>query len=316
VKLHARAALTLKQREELARLVVDDGWTIRAAAEHYRVMPNTASKWVHRFRESGVAGLQDRSSAPKRPPHKTPDELVERVKRLRLERRTMRQIAGETGLGLTTVRRILTRHGMNRLKYLDPAPPARRYEKRAPGMLLHLDVKKLGRIEKVGHRVTKNRRDTSRGAGWEFVFVAIDDHSRLAFSDILPNEQGVSAVVFLEAALAYYQQLGIRIERVMTDNGSCFRSKAFAVLLRAHGIRHTRTRPYTPRTNGKAERFIQTLQREWAYARTYHHSHQRAADLPRYVHDYNFHREHGGIGYQAPITRLNLETHNLMAINS
>ena len=224
----------------------------------------------------------------------------------------MRQIAIETGLGLATVARILKRAGMNRLTYLDPPPPARRYEKRAPGMLLHLDVKKLGRIERPSHRVTKNRRDQVRGAGWEFVFVAIDDHTRLAFTDILPNERGESAVAFLEAALAYYQELGIRMERVMTDNGSCFLSKAFAALLQAHGIRHTRTQPYTPRTNGKAERFIQTLTREWAYARTYQHSRDRAADLPKYVHDDNFHREHGGIGHQAPINRLNLNRNNLL----
>jgi transposase InsO family protein len=316
VKLHARAALTLKQREELARLVVEEGWTIRAAAEHYRVMPDTASKWVRRFREQGVHGLQDRSSAPRRPARKTPEHVVDRVKELRLERRTMRQIAAETGLGLTTVRRILLRHGMNRLKYLDPPPPARRYEESAPGKLIHLDVKKLGRIEKAGHRVTGDRTVRTRGAGWEFVFVAVDDHTRLGWSGIHADERASSAVAFLQAALAYFQRLGIRVERVMTDNGSCFRSKAFTALLRAHGIRHTRTRPYTPRTNGKAERFIQTLTREWAYARTYHHSHHRAEDLPRFVHDYNFHREHGGIGYQAPIDRLNPRTHNLMAIHS
>lgn len=316
MKLHARAALTLTQRAELARLVVEQGWTIRAAAEHYRVMPDTASKWVRRFREQGVAGLQDRSSRPSKQARKTPEHVVERVKALRLERRTMRQIALETGLGLTTVRRILLRHGMNRLKYLDPPPPARRYEVSAPGKLLHLDIKKLGRIEKAGHRMTGDRATRSRGAGWEFVFVAIDDHTRIGWSDIHPDERADSATEFLQAALAYYQQLGIRVERVMTDNGSCFRSHAFRDLLRAHGIRHTRTRPYTPRTNGKAERFIQTLQREWAYARTYRHSRQRAADLPRYLHDYNFHREHGGIGYQAPINRLNLKTHNLMAIHT
>jgi transposase InsO family protein len=316
MKLHARAALTLKQREELARLVVDDGWTIRAAAERYRVMPNTASKWVHRYRADGVEGLRDRSSRPERPARQTPDEVIERVKKLRGERRTMRQIVTETGLALTTVRRILLRHGMNRLKYLDPPPPARRYEASAPGELLHLDIKKLGRIEKVGHRMTGDRTVRSRGAGWEFVFVAIDDHTRIGWSDILPNERADSAVAFLQATLELFAELGVRVQRVMTDNGACFRSHAFAALLRAHGIRHTRTKPYTPRTNGKAERFIQTLQREWAYARTYTHSRHRAADLPRYLHDYNFHREHGGIGYRTPISRLNLGTHNLMAIHT
>lgn len=316
MKLHGSAALTVKQREELARRVVEEGSTIKAAAEAFRVSVATASKWVARYRQAGAEGMLDRTSRPHKLRPATPPAVVERVKALRLQRRTMRAIAAETGLGLTTVRRILTRHGMNRLKYLDPAPPARRYEKPAPGMLLHLDIKKLGRIEKAGHRKTGDRTIRSRGAGWEYVFVAIDDHSRVAFSQILPDEGRDSAVAFLQAAHAYFKALGVSIQRVMTDNGSCFVSKRFAAAIRALGMRHVRTRPYTPRTNGKAERFIQTLQREWAYARTYTHSRHRARDLPAYLHDYNWHRQHGGIGYQAPITRLHLANNDVLAIHT
>ena len=297
-------------------MVVEGGSTIKAVAEAFRVSVRTASKWVARYREAGAAGLVDRSSRPRKLRPSTPPAVVERVKALRLERRTMRAIAAETGLGLTTVRRILTRHGMNRLKYLDPAPPARRYEKPAPGMLLHLDIKKLGRIEKAGHRMTGDRTIRSRGAGWEYVFVAIDDHSRVAFTQVLPDEGRDSAVAFLRAAYAYFKALGVSIQRVMTDNGSCFVSKRFTAAVHALGMRHVRTRPYTPRTNGKVERFIQTLQREWAYARTYTHSKHRARDLPAYVHDYNWYRQHGGIGYQAPITRLNLARNDLLAIHT
>lgn len=316
MKLHAQAALTVRQREELARSVVDDGMLVKDAADAFRVSVGTASKWVNRYRREGVAGLADRSSRPARLRAPTPTAVVARVQELRLERRTMRQIAAETGLGLSTVGRILARAGMNRLKLLDPPPPARRYEKSAPGMLLHLDVKKLGRIERPSHRVTKDPRDRTRGAGWEFVFVAIDDHTRIAYTGMHADERSESAVAFLEAALAYYRSLGVRVERVMTDNGSCFRSKAFAGCLRAHGVRHVRTRPYTPRTNGKAERFIQTLTREWAYARTYQHSRDRAADLSGYVHDYNWHRPHGGIGYRVPIARLNLDRSNLLGFHN
>jgi len=316
MKLHAQAALTVRQREELACSVVDDGTLIKDAAVAFRVSVGTASKWVNRYRREGVAGLADRSVRPARLRAPTPPEAVEEVRRLRLERRTMRQIAGETGLGLATVGRILARAGMNRLKLLDPPPPARRYEKRAPGMLLHLDVKKLGRIERPSHRVTKDRRDRARGAGWEFVFVAIDHHTRIAFTGMHADECGESAVAFLEAALAYYRSLGVRVQQVMTDNGSCFVSQAFAACLREHGVRHVRTRPHTPKTNGKAERFSQTLTREWAYARTYQHSRDRAADLPGYVHDYNWHRPHGGIGYRVPIARLNLNSKNLLRFHN
>jgi transposase InsO family protein len=316
LKLHGSARLTVRQREELARAVLEQGWTLVRAAEHFRVSLPTATKWVRRFLVEGREGLLDRSSRPARLRSPTPEEVRARVRELRLERRTMRQIALETNLSITTVRRILTAVGMHRLKYLDPAPPARRYEHPAPGMLLHIDAKKLGRIEKIGHKMTGDRRDRTRGAGWEFAFVAIDDHTRIAHSAIYPNERLTSAVNFLERALAYYSALGVQIERVMTDNGSCFRSRAFRSLLKGLGIKHTFTRPYTPRTNGKAERFIQTLQREWAYARTYQHSNDRALALPAFLHHYNWHREHGSLGFRPPVSRLTASSNDLLAMHS
>jgi transposase InsO family protein len=316
LKLHGSARLTVRQREELARAVLEQDWTLVRAAEHFRVSLPTATKWVRRFRAEGREGLTDRSSRPARLRAPTPEEVRARVRELRLERRTMRQIALETKLSITTVRRILRAAGMNRLKYLDPAPPARRYEHPAPGMMLHIDAKKLARIEKVGHRITGDRRHSVEGAGWEFAFVAIDDHTRIAFSALQPDERGASALAFLEQALAYYRSLGIVIQRVMTDNGACFRSRAFTSLLRCLGIKHVRTRPYTPRTNGKAERFIQTLQREWAYARTYHHSRDRAAALPSFIHNYNWHRDHGALDYRPPITRLTANRNDLLAMHT
>jgi len=316
LKLHGSARLTVRQREELARAVLEQGWTLVRAAEHFRVSLPTATKWVRRFRAEDREGLTDRSSRPARLRSPTSENVRARVRELRLERRTMRQIALETKLSITTVRRILTAAGMNRLKYLDPAPPARRYEHPAPGMMLHIDAKKLARIEKVGHRITGDRRGSVDGAGWEYAFVAIDDHTRIAFSAMQPNERGESALAFLEQALAYYRSLGIVIQRVMTDNGACFRSRAFTSLLRRLGIKHTYTRPYTPRTNGKAERFIQTLQREWAYARTYHHSRDRAAALPSFIHNYNWHRDHGALDYRPPITRLTASPNDLLAMHS
>ena len=316
MKLHGSARLTVRQREELARAVLEQGWTLVRAAEHFRVSLPTATKWVRRFRAEGREGLSDRSSRPARLRSPTSEEVRARVRALRLERRTMRQIALETKLSITTVRRILKAVGMNRLKYLDPAPPARRYEHPAPGMMLHIDAKKLARIEKVGHRITGDRRGSVEGAGWEYAFVAIDDHTRIAFSAMHPNERGESALAFLEQALAYYRSLGIVIQRIMTDNGACFRSRAFTGLLRRLGIKHVRTRPYTPRTNGKAERFIQTLQREWAYARTYHHSLERAAALPGFIHTYNWHRDHGALGFRPPITRLTASPNDLLAMHT
>ncbi|ETH91121.1 transposase, IS481 family [Bordetella pertussis STO1-CHOC-0019] len=209
-----------------------------------------------------------------------------------------------------------SRAGLSHLADLEPAEPVVRYEHQAPGDLLHIDIKKLGRIQRPGHRVTGNRRDTVEGAGWDFVFVAIDDHARVAFTDIHPDERFPSAVQFLKDAVAYYQRLGVTIQRLLTDNGSAFRSRAFAALCHELGIKHRFTRPYRPQTNGKAERFIQSALREWAYAHTYQNSQHRADAMKSWLHHYNWHRPHQGIGRAVPISRLNLDEYNLLTVHS
>ena len=231
---------------------------------------------------------------------------------MRRRRFTGKQIAAELAISPATVSRILRRLGLNRIQALEPAEPVRRYERQHPGELIHLDIKKLGRFDRVGHRITGDRRSHSRGSGWEFVHVCIDDASRLAFSQILPDEKKNSAVAFLKAAVAYYRSLGVSVARVMTDNGSCYRSSDFRAACRALGPGHIRTRPYTPRTNGKAERFIQTALREWAYAQAYPNSDRRAAELPIWLHRYNWHRPHGSPKSKPPISRLALPEDNLL----
>jgi transposase InsO family protein len=238
------------------------------------------------------------------------------VTELRRQRWTGAQIARETGVSKATVHRILRRSGLNRLKALEPAEPVRRYERNSPGELIHIDIKKLGRIERTGHRVTGDRRDTTRGAGWEFAHVCIDDHSRVAYVEILPDERKESAVAFLKAAVAYYARLGVTVERVMTDNGSCYRSREFRKTCKDLGLRHIFTRPYTPKTNGKAERFIQTALREWAYAQAYPHSTLRTAELPIWLHRYNWHRPHGSLNAKPPISRIGLSEDNLLRLHN
>ncbi|KAK88744.1 transposase, IS481 family [Bordetella holmesii CDC-H585-BH] len=227
-----------------------------------------------------------------------------------------RRIAQALGVSASTVSRVLARAGLSHLADLEPAEPVVRYEHQAPGDLLHIDIKKLGRIQRPGHRVTGNRRDTVEGAGWDFVFVAIDDHARVAFTDIHPDERFPSAVQFLKDAVAYYQRLGVTIQRLLTDNGSAFRSRAFAALCHELGIKHRFTRPYRPQTNGKAERFIQSALREWAYAHTYQNSQHRADAMKSWLHHYNWHRPHQGIGRAVPISRLNLDEYNLLTVHS
>jgi transposase InsO family protein len=237
---------------------------------------------------------------------------------LRRQRQTGKQIAAAVGVSPATVSRVLRRLGLNRLSSLEPAEPVRRYEREHPGELIHIDIKKLGKFNQVGHRITGDRRGQSngRGVGWEFVHVCVDDHSRVAFSQILPDEKADSAVSFLKAAVAYYASLGITVTRVMTDNGSCYKAFAFRDACRALGLKHIRTKPYTPKTNGKAERFIQTALREWAYAQAYLTSDHRADELPRWIHRYNWHRPHGGIKSQTPISRLGLTGNNLLRLHS
>lgn len=277
----------------------------------------TVAKWVRRFEAEGPAGLTDRSSRPHKLHRPTPPETADQILALRRQRFTGQQIARDTGVSPATVSRVLRAAGLNRIRDLEPALPVIRYERAHPGEMIHLDIKKLGRFETEGHRMTGDRQaGRSRKAGWEFVHVCIDDASRLAFSQILPDEKKESAVSFLKAAVAYYASLGVSIARVMTDNGSCYRSRAFRQACAELGLRHIRTKPYTPKTNGKAERFIQTALREWAYAQAYPTSARRAAELPVWLHRYNWHRPHGGIKSQTPISRLGLDQDNLLRLHT
>jgi transposase InsO family protein len=278
----------------------------------------TVKKWVDRFKAEGPAGLVDRSSRPHRLRNPTAPETQEQIMALRRQRWTGQQVAHETGVSPATVSRILRRARLSRIRDLEPAEAVIRYERKKPGDMIHLDIKKLGRFERVGHRITGDRtgQSNSRGIGWEFVHVCIDDNSRISFSRIFPDEKAVSAMAFLKAAMAYYKSLGVSVTWVMTDNGSCYKSHAFRDLCRDLKLRHIRTKPYTPKTNGKAERFIQTALREWAYAKPYPSSDQRAAELPAWLHRYNWHRPHGGIKLQTPISRLRLTEDNLLSIHS
>jgi transposase InsO family protein len=316
MNVHKNARLTPWGRERLV-LAVLSGQTPEAAAQAAGVCPRTARKWVARFKAEGIEGLKDRSSRPHRLHRPTATAVVERIEALRRQRFTGKQIAAELAVSPATVSRVLRRLGLNRIEALEPAEPIRRYEREHPGELIHIDIKKLGRFDKVGHRITGDRQaGRSRSVGWEFVHVSIDDASRIGFSQILPDEKKESAVAFLRAAVAYYLSLGVTVVRVMTDNGSCYRSKAFRDACRDLGLKHVRTRPYTPKTNGKAERFIQTALREWAYAQAYPSSDRRAQELPVWLHRYNWHRPHGSLKSKPPITRLALDRDNLLRLHT
>jgi len=315
--IHKNARLTPLGRERMVKLVLG-GQTPQAVSEAVGVCPRTVRKWVARYREEGPPGLQDRSSRPKRLHQPTPQAVVEQIEALRRQRLTGKAIAAATGVSSATVSRVLRRLGLNRLSALEPAQPVRRYEREHPGELIHIDIKKLGKFNRIGHRITGDRtgRSNSRGVGWEFVHVCIDDASRIAFSRVMKTERKGCAITFLKAAIAYYKSLGITVERVMTDNGSCYKAFAFRRACKRLGLRHIRTRPYTPRTNGKAERFIQTALREWAYARAYDTSCQRAAELPYWIHRYNWHRPHGSIGAVPPIAKLGITGNNLLRLHT
>jgi transposase InsO family protein len=317
MNIHKNARLTPHGRARIVRQV-ESGQTPQAVAEAAGVCPRTVRKWVERYQREGSAGLQDRSSRPYRLRRPTSETVIAKIERLRRQRWTGKQIAAETGVSPATVSRVLHRLGLNKLSALEPEP-VRRYEREHPGELIHLDIKKLGRIGSVGHRITgryPGAVNRHLGIGWEFVHVCIDDASRVAFVQVMPDQRKASAVAFLEAAVAYYAGLGIRVQRVMTDNGSCYRSKTFQAACKRLGLRQIFTRPYTPRTNGKAERFIQTSLREWAYARAYNTSDERTAELPRWLHRYNWHRPHGSIGSKPPISRLGLARDNLLRLHS
>lgn len=316
MNVHKNARLTPKGREAMVRAVVDERETITSVAERFQTTRETVRKWVQRFRELGVKGLHDRSSRPHSSPSQTAPATRDEVERLRRDRYTQDQIAAETGLSRATVSRILKRCGLSLLACLEPREARPRYERETPGEIIHIDIKKLGRFSQPGHRVTGDRQaGQSRGIGWEYVHIAIDDHSRVAFSDIFPNQKKESAIAHLKAAVAYYKKLGVKVDRIMTDNGSCYCSRAFAKACRKLGIKHIRTKPYTPQTNGKAERFVQTTIREWAYATEYQTSEERKADLPIWLHRYNWHRPHASLGKKPPISRLQLTDDNLLRLH-
>jgi transposase InsO family protein len=318
MKLHANAPLGPKGRAIMVRRVLEEGIALTEAAEAAGVSARTAGKWVRRYREEGEAGLFDRSSAPRRVHNVTPPERVEAIAALRRVRLTGPEIAEILEMATSTVSAVLARIGLGRLSRLEPTEPVRRYARARPGELIHVDVKKLGRIgpHGAGHRALgrswakEGRSRTDREGvrrmqtGWECVHVCVDDATRLAFVEVLPDEKAATAIGFLRRALSFYRSHGIEVERLMTDNGSAYRSSAHALACRALGIRHIRTRPYRPQTNGKAERFIRTMLREWAYAAVYGSSPERAAALSGWLERYNFTRRHGALGHRPPIHRL------------
>ena len=309
---HYHARLTIYSRELLAKAVLEGRLGLSEAAAEHRLSRQSAAKWVRRYRESGQAGLLDRSSRPQRSPRRTSAELVARVEGLRRERWTGIRIAQQLGLSRATVSRILTRLQLNKVRMLEPKIPIVRYEHAAPGDLLHLDIKKFACIVKAGHRITGDPKDETRGAGWEFLYVAVDDHSRMAFTAMYPDEKAASSSDFLRQATAYFARFGIAVRRVLTDNGPCFYGDKFLQACRDLNITPKRTRPYTPRTNGKAERFIQTAIREWAYARRYENSAQRRDELQPWTHRYNWHRPHASLDQKPPISRSGLDVNNLL----
>jgi transposase InsO family protein len=314
---HKNARLTPKGREAMVRAVADCGLSKAATARQFNTTPKTVAKWVRRFRAEGVGGLCDRSSKPLSSPSHTAPATCAAVEALRRQRRTGNQIAAELKISPATVSRVLRRLGLNKLSALEPAEPVRRYEREKPGEMIHIDIKKLGRFNKVGHRIcARSEESRTRGAGWEYLHVAIDDHSRIAFAKLMPSEKKRDAIAFLKEAVADYARLGVRLERVMTDNGSCYRSFAFRRACKRLALRHIRTKPYTPKTNGKAERFIQTSLREWAYAQAYPNSRDRKAELPIWLHRYNWHRPLAGIDDKTPISRLGLTGNNVLRLHS
>lgn len=317
MNVHKNARLTAHSRGEVARRVLEERQPRQAVAAAFGVDRKTVDKWVGRFQREGREGLNDRSSRPWRLRSPTGSQTVEQIIALRRSRFTGRQIAMQTRTSPATVSRVLRSARLSRAKDLEPIQPVVRYERENPGDLIHLDIKKLARFNGVGHRITGDRTQHSHcGIGWEFVHVCIDDASRLAFSQIRADEKAESAAAFLKAAVAYYASMGVTVLRVMTDNGACYRSFAFRDACAELGLRHMRTRPYTPKTNGKAERFIQTALREWAYAQAYPTSDLRAGELPFWLHHYNWHRPHGGIKSQTPISRLGIAEDNLLRLHT
>jgi transposase InsO family protein len=314
MNLHANAALSLNARRRLVARVVDEGWSLTSAAAAAEVSDRTARKWVARWRADGDAGLLDRSSAPRCQPAATAQERVEAIAALRRVRMTGAEIAEVLGMAASTVQGILTRIGLGKLSRLEPPEPPNRYERARPGELIHIDVKKLVKIGNgAGHRATGKRTSHARGIGWEFVHVCVDDATRIAYVEVLPDEKATTCIGFLRRAIRFYAKHGIEVERLMTDNGSGYRSKLHQIACRALGIKHLRTRPYRPRTNGKAERFIRTMLGGWAYGAIYRNSQERTAALDGWLWTYNHRRPHGSLSRQPPISRLHQLTGNNLA---
>jgi transposase InsO family protein len=302
---HQNARMTPLGRVEMVRRIVEEGRPVGEVAAGFGVSERTARKWLARFRAEGAAGLQNRSSRPASVANRTAEPWIDMMERLRREYRlTAEEIATKLQCARSTVAAWLKRRGLGRLKSLDGTAPVVRYQRQRPGELIHLDIKKLARFERVGHRITGNRRGKSEGAGYDFFHVAIDDATRLAYVEVLPDERRSSTTGFLLRALRWFRERGVRVERVMTDNGSGYVARLFRKALRMLGIHHIRTRPYTPKTNGKAERFIQTLLREWAYAIPFRSSDTRAADLDRWVDWYNRQRPHASLARRSPVQAL------------
>jgi transposase InsO family protein len=308
--LHANARTCPHSRRLAVERVERQGWTLAAAAGAAGVSVRTVSKWRRRYREEGEQGLLDRSSAPASVPSRTDEARVDVIASLRQLRMTGAEIAETLAMPGSTVSGILTRIGLGKLWRLEPLEPPNRYEKQRPGELVHVDVKKLGRIGRAGHRVHGDRRTRTRGIGWEYVHVAIDDATRLVYVEVLDDEKAVTAVGFLRRAVAHFAAFGIRVERLMTDNGNAYRSAIHALACKALGIKHLRTRPYRPRTNGKAERFIRTMLAGWAYGAIYRDSDDRHRALNGWLDFYNRRRPHRSLGRQTPIERLHALNRN------
>lgn len=313
---HKNARLTFARRMQLVRSILDQDLDPAIAAAQQGVSVPTARKWLGRYLAEGEAGLADRSSRPRRSPRAIDPAQALLIVELRRRLLTQARIAKSVGLSVSTVSRVLKRAGISKLSDLIPAEPIVRYEHARPGDLLHIDTKKLGRIERMGHRITGDPRDNTNGAGWEFLFVAVDDHARIGFTDMYLDEGRASAVQFLENTVAYFRSLGVRARRLLTDNGSAFRSKDFAAACKRLRVKHSFTKAYRPQTNGKAERFIQSALREWAYGIPYNHSSERTAMLERWTHHYNWHRPHQGIGGHAPVSRLARSRNNLLQLHT
>jgi transposase InsO family protein len=312
MQLHGNARTCPNSRRLLVERVCDRGWSVAAAAEAAGVTERTVWRWLRRWREEGEAGLRDRSSRPRRSPSQLPAATVEAVTSLRRLRMTAAQIAEVLGLALSTVSLWLKRVGLGKRSRLEPPEPPNRYERGCPGELVHVDIKQLGRISSrgAGHRVVGNRKSQikpghkRKQTGFEYVHVMVDDHSRLAYAEVLPTLTARCAIAFLRRAVAWFAQRGVQIKALMSDNGSAYVAHAYRQALAELGLRQLRTRPYRPRTNGKAERFIQTLQNEWAYSRIYGSSPERAAALPLFLERYNYKRPHGSLGHKPPASRL------------